>query len=620
MRRLTWLALALVAALATPAAALADKSFTLPRAAVTVTLARTGEVLVREDLTFSYSGFFTGAYRDIPLAPDVSTGDVEVSEAGEPYLPGGSTALGSSDAAGRFGVVRLPQGLRIVWHYQQNGGERTFTLRYRLRNVVTAYDDAVEVAPQVWGNQWESGLGHLAASVQAAGALPGTRGWIEPPWLDHSVSVTRGDVRAEVEDIPGKRGVILRVLYPPSALAPGAPYARHVHENVLAATIAREQAAADRAERDRRELEDTLHHPWAWILAALALAIVPAALLGGLAYWRFGREHSTGAAPEYVHEPPDDLAPALVPSLLAQRVVAGGDQLAATLFELVRRGRYTMTAVTREESSFGGLRHKEVDDVDLSRGDESIQLNPVEKPVAEIFDRLTADGPAALSQVAGTVKDLPDSDREWFHGRSEAFESAVGNQARQRKFWSGHGMLVKWLAFAAFLLVGGGPDHPRRRRDRRSPARAPGPDPHRPRRGARPERRRRALPAGAHVAQAPARATGLRRAVGGVPALSRGLPAAGGEARRHAAAVGELPGLRDLVRDRRARARGRARRFPGDLAVGRLRPRPVRPVVQRRELRLGPRLRVPVALERKLRRWRRRRLVRRRRRRRLVIA
>ena len=108
-----------------------------------------------------------------------------------------------------------------------------------------------------------------------------------------------------------------------------------------------------------------------------------------------------------MHEPPDDLAPALVPSLLAQRVVAGGDQLAATLFELVRRGRYTMTPVTREESSFAGLRHKEIDDVDLARGDESIELAVVEKPVAAIFDKLTIEGPVALSQVPEIVKELP---------------------------------------------------------------------------------------------------------------------------------------------------------------------------------------------------------------------
>ncbi len=69
-----------------------------------------------------------GAYRDIPLAQDVSASDVEVSEGGTAYSPGGDTTLGSSDAPGTFGSVRLPQGLRIVWHYQQDGGQRTFTL------------------------------------------------------------------------------------------------------------------------------------------------------------------------------------------------------------------------------------------------------------------------------------------------------------------------------------------------------------------------------------------------------------------------------------------------------------------------------------------------------------
>jgi uncharacterized membrane protein len=456
VRRWGWLALALAAVLAAPASGLAAKSFSVSQAAVNVTVARNGEVLMREDLTFSFDGFFSGAYRDIPLAENVTAQDIEVSEGGTPYSPGGDTTLGSSDAPGRFGSVRLPQGLRIVWHYQQDGGRRTFRLRYRLRGVVIAHDDAVEVAPQVWGNQWKNGLGVLTANVRAAGALPGTRGWVEPAWLDHRLTVRRGEVLTAVDNVPAQRSVTVRVLYPPSALAPAAPYARHVHDDILPATLAREQAAADRAARDKRQLEDTLHHPWAWILAAFVLAIVPAGVLGGIGYWRFGREHASATAPKYVHEPPDDLAPALVPSLLAQRVVAGGDQMAATLFELVRRGRYKMTPVTREESSLLGLHHKEVDDVDLTRGDESIELNVVEKPVAAIFDKLTEAGPAALSHVQKTVKDLPTSDREWFHGRSEAFSSAVRNQARQRKFWSGHGMVMKWTAFVIFLLLGAG--------------------------------------------------------------------------------------------------------------------------------------------------------------------
>ena len=545
----------------------------------------------------------------------------QVSEHGRAYDPGGDTALGSSDAPGRFGFVRLPQGLRIVWHYVQDGGQRTYTLRYRLRGVVIAHDDAVEVAPQVWGNQWKNELHTLFANMHAAGDVRGTHAWIEPAWLGHRVTVRGGDVLSVVDSVPSGRSVTLRVLYPTSALVPGAPYARHVHDDVLAATIAREQKAAASAARDKRQLEDTLHHPWAWVIAAMLLALVPAGLLGGFAYWRFGREHPTGSAPEYVHEPPDDLAPALVPSLLAQRVVAGGDQLAATLFELVRRGRFKMTPVTREESSLAGLRHKEIDDVDIARGDESVELAVVEKPVAAIFDRLTGEAPVALSQVAKTVKGLSTADREWFHGRSQAFESAVRNQARQRVFWSGRGMLVKWLAFALFLLAGGRPAGARHRRPRRPAARAPRPDPDGGRRGARAQRPRRA-------------ACCLRPCGAGAGRRCRPRPSAG---RASAITSTTSPGS---PRSPRTRCRcGRATWSTGSRSASpsacsrrprcssprsrivRLRPGPLRRVVQRVELRERPRRRVPLALERRLGRRRRgRRLVRRGRRGRVVSA
>ena len=78
------------------------------------------------------------------------------------------------------------------------------------------------------------------------------------------------------------------------------------------------------------------------------------------------------------------MAPALVPSLLAQRLVAGGDQFAATLFELIRRGRYRMTAVTRERSSLAGLRAPDRRCRAHARHKEQ-RPERVEKPVAAIF-------------------------------------------------------------------------------------------------------------------------------------------------------------------------------------------------------------------------------------------
>ena len=599
MRRLAWIVLFALAVLALPSPAFADKSFTVSQAFVTVTLARDGEVLVREDLTFEYTGFFTGAYRDIPLAKDVQVRDVRVNEGATEYTPGGNTALGSSDAAGRFGFVRLPQGLRIVWHYVQDGGRRTFTLRYRLRGVVIAHDDAVEVAPQVWGDQWKDGLGLLFANVQAPAAPGNTHAWIEPAWLSHRVTVRGSSVQTVIHDVPSKRSVTLRVLYPPSVLAPNAPYATRVHDDIVPATVAREQAAADRAAHDKQQLEDTLHHPLIWILALCALALVPALLLAAFAYMRFGREHGTGTEAKYVNDPPDDLAPALVPSLLAQRVVAGGDQLTATLFELVRRGRFKMTPVTRgvlvrRPAPQGGRRRRphpgrrgrralarrEAGGRDLRpphpggaggalagrrdrQGPAADGPRVVPRPLRGV--RVGRAQPGAPAHLLGRPRDGREVDRLCRLRRRRRPAAARGH-----------------------------------RRSRRSAARAPGPDPHRCRRGPRPQRHRAAGAAGEHVAQAATRAAGLRGGLGGLPPLPQRLPAAGRQARGHAAAVGELPGLRHRLRHRGARARGSEGLVPRHLQLARLRAGPLPAVVQRRELRLRPRRGFPLALERQL--------------------
>jgi hypothetical protein len=439
-----------------PAAARADRSYALPRAAISVTLERSGEVRVQENLTYRFSGLYTGAFRDIPLRPGVRVSDVGVSEGGRPYSPGGKTAIDSRDAAGRFGFARLAQGLRIVWHYRQNGGERTFTLRYRLRGVVIAHEDAVEVAPQVWGNQWQVELGSLAASVQAEAATSATHAWVEPAWLGHRLGRRGARVTAALSHVPNGRSVTLRVLYPPGALAPGAPYAQHVHDDALPSLVRREDANQARAVREHRELEDALHHPVWWILAAIALAIIPAGLLAGGAHWLVGRERGTGAAQPYFKEPPDDMAPALVPSLLDQRAVYGGPQLAATLFELARRGRYRMTPVTLEHTSIAGLRRREIDDVELSYGDDSIALDAFEAPVAEIFDAVIEEGPMSLSRVAKTFKDMPREDRPWFQERAAEFEAAVREAAAELRFWGSAGMRVRWTCVAVLATAATG--------------------------------------------------------------------------------------------------------------------------------------------------------------------
>ncbi len=137
-------AAAALAALALPGAAGAQ-SFALPSATVAVRVLPDGGLAVDESITVAFSGRFTFGYRDIPLRPGESIGDVSVSEPGRAYAPGGSTAREPNLAPGTFGVERSSRRASVVWHFSASDETRTFLLHYRLSGVAVAYDDVVDV-------------------------------------------------------------------------------------------------------------------------------------------------------------------------------------------------------------------------------------------------------------------------------------------------------------------------------------------------------------------------------------------------------------------------------------------------------------------------------------------
>ena len=117
--------------------------------------------------------------------------------------------------------------------------------------------------------------------------------------------------------------------------------------------------------------------------------------------WLFyGRELRTGYDREYEQAPPTDTEPALVPSLVKQETVPGSNEFTATLFDLIRRGRYKATPVTTERSVWGGLRHEDVADLQVTRGDETVETAPFEGPVALVVDTVVgAEGRGCRSSA-----------------------------------------------------------------------------------------------------------------------------------------------------------------------------------------------------------------------------
>ncbi|HVM17860.1 MAG TPA: DUF2207 domain-containing protein, partial [Gaiellaceae bacterium] len=446
------IAAAAALALAGPAHA---KSFWLPEAHVDAELRRDGSVAVEERITFSFDGDFSGAFRDVPLARGRhGISEVQVREGGVDYRPGGCTELGCTSPPGTFGVELLDGRARIVWHYRASSEQRTFTVAYRLAGVAVAYDDVVDVHLKVWGDEWEQPLSRLTATVRGPGVI--RRAW------GHPVTV-RGDVTLEGEsaalravDVPPQTFVEARVLFARDALASteGAQVRRGAAlQRIVAEELEDARAWEEEQARVRRVLDD----PLPWLLLLLALGLLPAATATGAVWWTQGRERSTGYDREYEQEPPSPLEPALVPPLLAQRAAAGSHEFTATLFDLIRRGRYRAEPTTTERAVWGGLRRDAVADLELSPGDRSVALAPFEEPVAKVVDWVLRQGPTPLSGFRERI----ERDRVANSERFASFRREVTREIRQRRWYVNRGAwllvpaAIALLALGAVLVLGG---------------------------------------------------------------------------------------------------------------------------------------------------------------------
>jgi uncharacterized membrane protein len=446
LRRAAVVACLAALALAPGAAA---KEFTLPAADVQVQVERDGGIAVTERIAFRFDGDFEGAFREIPLRPGESLDRVSVAEGGDEYVPGASAELGSFGVPGTYGTARTDKGFRIVWHYRASNELRTFEVRYRLSGLAVAHDDVVDVNLQVWGDEWQTGLGRLTAALALPGPAsgPAYRIWGAPAYVRGVVGREPARATLEAVQVPPHQFVELRVLFPRSLLTstararvePGAALQRIVAEqNADAADFAHGQA----------KIHEAVRHLPRTLLILFALGIGPAALLLFGVWLMLGRERKSDYDREYEQEPPSDLAPALVPTLLRQGGTVGSLEFTATLFDLIRRGRYESKPVTTERKTWGGLRHEAVSDLELSRGSGD-SLTPYEQDVAEVVDSLVADGPERLSQFRDKILE----DRKTNSTRFTSFKTHVGEAMSRLQWFESAGGKVLGAALAVSVVL-----------------------------------------------------------------------------------------------------------------------------------------------------------------------
>ena len=430
--------------LAVPALPLLAKSFSIANADVTIEVSEDGTLDIKELLTYDFSGQFSGGYRDIRLRPGESVQVVSVSDEAGGYALGGCTVLGCSSAPGSYGVEVHSDFVRVVWHHDSSNEQRTFEIVYRMTGATLVYDDVIDVQFRVWGEQWEVGLDRLSARVIIpSGAVAGdVLVWGHPYGVDGATSLGDDGVSPslDAQQIPAGQLVELRTVFP-RALLTRTGGAQVFAESGLESILAEEAQAAETA-------SDAAAAARTGFFAGGASAIAIVLGLGGLVYFRYGKEPAVDYDREYEQEPPSELSPAEVAALLTQGRV---DEKAftATLFDLIRVGRIDAQPSQVQRTTWGGLKTEDITDLVLSTTDDESPLRNYQQSVMTVVRRVLELGPRPLHEFRQAIREDATANAKTY----QTFRDRVLSAVRSGGLIDDAGHTISWIVRIGLVLT-----------------------------------------------------------------------------------------------------------------------------------------------------------------------
>lgn len=335
-----------------PAAARAEKSYRVEGVAIEAKANADGSLDVAENRTYRFNGSFKFAYRTFSTRGGIAYADFQVSEGDRSYV------RDDSQAPGTYRVTDTDDGLEVRWYYEARNQTRSFTIAYRVENVVQRHLDAAVLYHQFLGSDFAKSSANVELTVAPPVDLNPSQiqQWLHGPLWAESEIRPNGVITAWCERLPAHQFLELRVLYPADIF----PGARTVDDLVLYQVREEEAAWAEKANRLRtRAIEKAAARAEGLALGGNVVPLVCLAALGvwvGI-FWRYGRRSPAPDYPAKSPHIPSDLPPALVSFLVAGRTV-NGNSMMATLMDLASRGFLEFHVHIEEKEVFLGLGRK----------------------------------------------------------------------------------------------------------------------------------------------------------------------------------------------------------------------------------------------------------------------
>ena len=403
-----------------------DRSYTIDRAFVDLTIGSDGLLHVNERYDYSFDGKFNGVYRDIPLKPGESIKNIEISADGAyPVLvqsdEGGYKHLKIylySDAAHTKGIRDCNVNIYIS---------------YDMVNVVTLFNDVGGLQYKLWGDEWDVGVGEVYVNVN----LPGKTGneYFLNPQEFNATSTLKGDtITAETYSIPEGDFYELLVLMPLSDFN-DATYAKHVNQNGRDMIM--------------KNLEDSVNgrNFWNTTYVVLGLLSILSPIGAVFTYLRYGREPKVDYDGIYERELPTNDPPEVINALVEDRTDLGTPTMKgfeASIMNIIDKKVFRLSP--QENVDF------DTRDLILTFDqDKKSELSESEKIVFNTLEHFANNNTLNLSMLNGQLS--TEYEAKWFMSQLEMWEKNVENQINLEEYFDGTGSsMISFISVAGLVF------------------------------------------------------------------------------------------------------------------------------------------------------------------------
>lgn len=401
----------------------ASKTYSIDKIDIQAEILRDGSLFITENRSYTFRGNFSWADYSLPLKNLGRITDFMLSENDMVYRQD------SGKDPGTYQYFQDHKKLYVKWFYRATNESRTFTLKYRVEDAVTVYNDIAELYFKFVSEESEKSINSVPVLIKFPQVADTSlvRAWAHGP-LHGQLAFESGMVRLWVSPLPKRNWWEVRTIFPVDWV----PLVQKRRNEFRKEQIMHEEqllVAQSNAKRlqllKRKEFKEK--HEQTSIELSLFLAVLGLATLVYL-YNRYGKSYPVPFYNKISSDIPEQVSPAIA-SYIYNTGYIGAGALVATMFDLARRGFLTIEEIQLAKKSIFGTYQQKKYKLKLIRSVFENNSNKLTVYERDMIQFLFQDLAAGSNEIDfDEIKHSNSQVMKWFSNWKKMIKNEWGNR------------------------------------------------------------------------------------------------------------------------------------------------------------------------------------------------